>query len=59
MNDGLNHDETRLGRWPYLIALAAGVVSGFVVRKAWGGYAGGKTEQLGSVLRRQMGPGPR
>jgi hypothetical protein len=50
MNDGVNHDETRLGRWPYLIALAAGVVSGFVVLKAWGGYASGQTRQLGTFL---------
>jgi hypothetical protein len=59
MNDRLNQDETTPRRWLYLVALAAGVVSGFVVINDWyrytgyhigRGYTGYQLQQLGAAL---------
>ncbi|HLK89712.1 MAG TPA: SRPBCC family protein [Polyangia bacterium] len=66
MNDGMNDARTDAandassmsggspkgapGRWPYLVALAAGIASASAIMLAWSRYARGETEQLGWIL---------
>jgi len=50
MNETLHRDETTRGRWPYLVALAAGVLSGFLIINDWHKYTGYQEQQLGNVL---------
>jgi hypothetical protein len=46
----MNDDESERGRWRYLLALAAGVVSAAIIMGSWKRYANGTTAQLGAVL---------
>jgi hypothetical protein len=50
MNDAGRDGGSGRGRWPYLVALAAGIASAAAVMLAWSRYARQETEQLGEIL---------
>jgi hypothetical protein len=50
MNDASPDRGSGRGRWPYLVALAAGIASAAAIMLAWNRYARETTEQLGEIL---------
>jgi hypothetical protein len=50
MNDARKEGDARPARWPYLAALAAGVVSGLMIFLSWTRYRQGSVEQLSVIL---------